>query len=60
MLLLERCNKKKNRVHIGHIKKKMTAELEENSSNPLRILFKEEKKICGAVFWFSLLHSVFL
>lgn len=45
MLLLERCNKKT--VHIGHIKKKMTAELEENSSNPLRILFKEEKKF----FW---------
>ena len=38
----------------------MTAELEENSSNPLRISFKEEKKFGGAVFWFSLLHSGFL
>ena len=59
MLLLERCNKKKTEFILATLKK-MTAELEENSSNPLRILFKEEKKICGAVFWFSLLHSVFL
>ena len=30
----------------------MTAELEENSSNPLRILFKEEKNLGGCVLVF--------